>query len=794
MANIPLRDYLSGIEELIDAGQTDEALAHCRHVLESYPKHIDTYRMMGKAYLEAHRHSEASDIFKRVLSSIPDDFVSHIGMSIVREESGDQDGAIWHMERAFEAQPSNRAVQDELRRLYSKREGYAPPKVRLTRGALARMYAHGDLYNQAISELRGALSEDEQRPDLQVLLAEMYFRTNRQTDAIDSCSKLIEKLPYCLVANRIMVEILQSSKRDVEAQPYLDRVDELDPYAAQVGGLALASSAPADSVNLEQLIIESPAASEQPLPKAWTGALNMPEGGEYQKEELPDWLSLDNLDAQNPINDTQPKDTEPSVLSSLESLDPATGELKESDTKPVAAFVSRNPSTALVDDQVPEWLRELRPATSSLVMPPEAGEVESETEQPGEAEPSPRWTDEFKTAGLDRSMLPDELSEEEPAQSSDEEPVAVSEGGDDSLSWLESLAAEQGAADEELITKPEDRQKTRTLEPWEQSEPEQLATSSKSGVLAWLDELKSEQNEKKETSEPAASWEPEADTAPASAMDAWEPEPEAASDAGSEGTVPAWLQDLSAEVKETGKNAEIAPRPLDEAPDWLDDLRTAPQPVVSAEDDSEPWAEEPVSLEAEEPANQRSLADDWSAPDDLSKLDWLERASPQAEEASTPTAEPATAWVPEAELQGLEGLEYEEQSATAEAQGQSFAADDSAIEEELASETAAAAAIAAPDRASARRTSGLKAAEEAPQRLEQARQALNFNKLADAADHYGYLLRRRLMVDEVIADLSAAVRRNPSDATLWQTLGDAYMRNNQLREALDSYTKAEDLL
>jgi cytochrome c-type biogenesis protein CcmH/NrfG len=29
---------------------------------------------------------------------------------------------------------------------------------------------------------------------------------------------------------------------------------------------------------------------------------------------------------------------------------------------------------------------------------------------------------------------------------------------------------------------------------------------------------------------------------------------------------------------------------------------------------------------------------------------------------------------------------------------------------------------------------------------------------------------------------------------LWQTLGDAYVRKNKLQDALDSYTKAEELL
>jgi hypothetical protein len=55
MAKIPLRAYHREIESLIDQGQQDEALAHCDHILRSYPKCLDTYRLMGKALLEAQR-------------------------------------------------------------------------------------------------------------------------------------------------------------------------------------------------------------------------------------------------------------------------------------------------------------------------------------------------------------------------------------------------------------------------------------------------------------------------------------------------------------------------------------------------------------------------------------------------------------------------------------------------------------------------------------------------------------------------------------------------------------------
>src|SRR5574338_926678 len=146
MAKIPLRAYLREIENLIERGEIEPAIAHAKNILRAYPKSIETYRLLGKAFLESQRYSEASDILQRVLSVVPDDFVSQIGMSIIREDEGNMDAAIWHMERAYEVQPFNPAVQDELRRLYGRRDGVQPPKIRMTRGSLVRMYTRNHIY------------------------------------------------------------------------------------------------------------------------------------------------------------------------------------------------------------------------------------------------------------------------------------------------------------------------------------------------------------------------------------------------------------------------------------------------------------------------------------------------------------------------------------------------------------------------------------------------------------------------------------------------------------------------
>src|SRR3972149_1177714 len=255
MAEISLRAYVKEVDDLIEQGQNlDEAIAHCRRILGSHPKHLETYRLLGKAYLEAKRYSDAADIFQRVLSSVPDDFVAHVGMALVREDEGNLDSAIWHMERAFETSPGNAAIQQELRRLIGRRDGLEPPKVRLSRGALAHMYAHGEIFPEAINELRSALQEDPDRPDLQVLLAEIYWRSDQRHEAAELSKRILDKLPFCFSANRITASLLQASGRGEEASIYQRRLVALDPYYGYLASSAEdPKSVDAAAIRLEKL-------------------------------------------------------------------------------------------------------------------------------------------------------------------------------------------------------------------------------------------------------------------------------------------------------------------------------------------------------------------------------------------------------------------------------------------------------------------------------------------------------------------------------------------------------------
>jgi len=78
--------------------------------------------------------------------------------------------------------------------------------------------------------------------------------------------------------------------------------------------------------------------------------------------------------------------------------------------------------------------------------------------------------------------------------------------------------------------------------------------------------------------------------------------------------------------------------------------------------------------------------------------------------------------------------------------------------------------------------------------LEAAESELGRGNIAAALDLFARLIRKGKSLEEIIRDLRDALYRYPVEVPIWQALGDAYMRANRLQEALDAYTKAEELL
>ncbi len=449
MAKVFLRVYNHEIESMIEGGQLDEAVAHCQHILKTYPMHVETYRLLGKAFLEARHYTDAADIFQRALMAVPDDFVSHVGMSIIRDDENKLDEAIWHMERAFEVQPSNSAIQGELRRLYGRRDGVEPSKIRLSRDALANMYSQGELFNQAIAEIRSVLAEDTNRPDLQVMLARAYYRSGQKVEAAEMAAALLKKYPYCVDALRVLVDVLPASARAENSQVYRQRLQMLDPYSSFTVNSVFNSAEVVDSaVSLERLEYmpgQTPVASSPD----WASSLGIKVNEEKHIDNPPDWMKTAE-DADQPdssISESTGVDNASVPASASEEVpewmrsagwQESTGAAQAG--LPIAEEEPHEEAIAKAD--IPDWLRSMAPAEIAREVNPESQEP-IEPMQLGEE----GLLDWLKPAGPEATTGEPPLETIQPEESNQPpiEPQPV--GADEVPDWLKTMAQPVSSGD-----------------------------------------------------------------------------------------------------------------------------------------------------------------------------------------------------------------------------------------------------------------------------------------------------------------------------------------------------------
>ena len=630
MAKISLRMYNREIEGMIEQQRLEEAIAHCRHILTSYPKHLETYRLLGKAYLEAKRYDQAVDIFQRVLVAAPDDFVSHVGMSIISDDKGKLDDAVWHMERAFEVQPSNAAIQGELQRLFGRRDGFEPPKIRLTRGALAHMYVQGELYNQAISEIRLVLSNDPKRTDMQTLLARAYFRNGQKAEATETCTELLSRFAYCLDANRLMAEILPGTQHPEAAQEYRQRVVELDPYAAFVQDSLFHSETVADNlVSLERLEYTGETGEMPPalgiglesdsgmMGRATSAAPQLPRAA-GPASGLPGWLSgvaEESASQGAAVTPSPNKDDLPGFL-----RDAGWGASSETAVPEAPSFEQPSqaepPEGGAVEGDLPEWVKALAPADSSAgpseAIPPSAESSalppQSSTFDSSLAGDTPDWL---------RSLDTMESSEQAPAASESPAPgPELSALPADVPDWLRDM----GPAPSE----------SAPAEPAPEETPD------------WLKDLAG-----RELDEPAAPPKAAAESDWLGGIQAEQAVPAATEPAAEES--PDWLKEFSNDLETP--IAKVAPVTPPSPPPVVPPIPPPAAPATSEaapslgalgttaqeQDDAMAWLE---SLAAKHGAKAEELVTDPNARTDVAP-GWVDKAKEIGEQAEAPVARPS---------------------------------------------------------------------------------------------------------------------------------------------------------
>jgi tetratricopeptide (TPR) repeat protein len=344
--------------------------------------------------------------------------------------------------------------------------------------------------------------------------------------------------------------------------------------------------------------------------------------------------------------------------------------------------------------------------------------------------------------------IPPAFSRPQPPFAKAINPISV-DGDDEAFAWLESLASEHGASEDTLFTPEDDRNGPPPA--WALDQSQNADLDQNTYAPATSEETSEPESTFEQVSEPARSLE---DTAPVH-LPEWlseEEEPEdlsAESSFDSEPEMPAWLKDmedgtaasLTSEDAALDANRTKGLSPLEVDADTENDLPSAIGPFVNMNEAPEMDETPPTWLSALEQDEQSPAeAIDGSAP-------WF-ATHKQEEETPAAEAEIHSEWKPEFKDEKLET-------------------------------TPAAETTASPDEITL---------------LKNARSALEAYNIERALEGYNKLIQNGQYLEDAIHDLRDALYRYPIDISIWQALGDAYMRSNRLQEALDAYTKAEELL
>ena len=560
---VTLTAYADQVRELIRNDRNDDAIAICKHILRYYPKYLDAYRQLGEALLEKGRQEEAKDLFRRVLSADPENVAAYAGLAVILEQEQLVAEATWHMERAYELSPANLALHQELHRLYYELDGRPRARLKLTPGALARLYIQEGLYAQAIQELTALVAQNEARFDARVALAETLWQVGQMRQAAEVAQALLKPLPYCLKANLILGTVWKETGL-AESEQYLQRAQELDPtnqVAQQIFGAR--SPLPPLQPRVPRYVEGAPTPTPEAVAPSETITIETPAEPIREPE-------VGEVTIKPPVFDTT---LPPWLLTPMPEL----GEEKAAPLPPAEPSAAAPVETAQpkAPREVPDWLAQLRQAGETLAETPTATEEtvlppwtrEEEKQEPAATTPS--WIEEIQTT-TEAPAPQEEIASEETTLPSW---LAEAKRKEEIVSPVPEAPAPQEEIASEETTLPswiaQAKQKEEIVSPVPQAPAPE--------VPAWLSQLMAEQEPAKEEPKPPESREE---------LPTWmsQPTPPAPAEPARESReeLPTWMNQPTPPAP-----AEPARESREELPTWM----SQPTPPVAPAPHAKPPAE-----------------------------------------------------------------------------------------------------------------------------------------------------------------------------------------------------------
>ncbi len=188
----PLRDWCTGVDRAIQAGEYTQAIRLLRVVLARLPRHLPSYERLLHLIWWLKRWDEGVDWSRRLLRADPHHELPWVVWARSLEHAGEPERARRIWQRALEYAPYSRVVREGVLRTHV---GVSSNSLTLTRAALATLYRHGQRWAQAAALYRGLVQAFPARLDLRCALLEALWRGERRAEALETARALSRSHP-----------------------------------------------------------------------------------------------------------------------------------------------------------------------------------------------------------------------------------------------------------------------------------------------------------------------------------------------------------------------------------------------------------------------------------------------------------------------------------------------------------------------------------------------------------------------------------------------------------------------
>ncbi len=209
MSDVLLFDLSQQLEKLFAEKRYDDGFALGRHILQSYPRHLQTYKQMGLAALDAGRLEDSADLLQRALSADP------------------EDGKLWETLHDVAMQL---ALPDQARLAADYARDLLHPQDSDSTIAQGHVAARARAWTRAYEHYRQGYLAQPQRMDAALGMAASLFNLRQHHAARAVAQHILAELPYSLHALWISISIaLELNDKEAPLDRYLRTARSLDP-------------------------------------------------------------------------------------------------------------------------------------------------------------------------------------------------------------------------------------------------------------------------------------------------------------------------------------------------------------------------------------------------------------------------------------------------------------------------------------------------------------------------------------------------------------------------------------